>query len=226
MIASTPTLRILGSGSSGNLAILDVPDPGDENEPPRHLLIDLGLGPRTTRTRLTRHGGELALDRVIGVLATHADQWDDAIRGNSSLRAAALRAFGDESVRALGGAPLISASTLWDMEGFYDSLRPADVLRDALARHFPPHALVLEVLIHLSPRPLRGPPPTVVPAFPSSRNAPSLRASAAPTTWPAESCTPFYAMSTPGFSRVSSPVVGSTTSSNGHAVKPHRSCVT
>ena len=74
MSASTPTLRILGSGSSGNLAILDVPDPGDENKPPRHLLIDLGLGPRTTRTRLTRHGGELALDRVIGVLATHADQ--------------------------------------------------------------------------------------------------------------------------------------------------------
>ena len=73
-MSTTPALRILGSGSSGNLAILDLPDPAGDGEPPRHLLIDLGLGPRTTRTRLNEHGGDLALDRVIGVLATHADQ--------------------------------------------------------------------------------------------------------------------------------------------------------
>ena len=73
-MSSLPTLRILGSGSSGNLAILDLPDPAGGGDPPRHLIIDLGLGPRTTRTRLNRHGGQLALDRVIGVLATHADQ--------------------------------------------------------------------------------------------------------------------------------------------------------
>ncbi|MBC04605.1 MAG: hypothetical protein CMJ34_15080 [Phycisphaerae bacterium] len=74
MSRTTPSLRILGSGSSGNLAILDLPDPAGGDEPPRHLLIDLGLGPRTTRTRLTRHGGELVPEKVIGVLATHADQ--------------------------------------------------------------------------------------------------------------------------------------------------------
>ena len=74
MMSATPALRILGSGSSGNLAILDLPDPTPDGGPPRHLLIDLGLGPRTTRTRLNEHGGDLALDRVIGVLATHADQ--------------------------------------------------------------------------------------------------------------------------------------------------------
>lgn len=71
---SGPRLRILGSGSSGNLAIVDVPDPHRPEDPPRHLLIDLGLGPRTLRNRLAEHGGDFAPDRVIAALVTHADQ--------------------------------------------------------------------------------------------------------------------------------------------------------
>ena len=74
MTPTRPALRILGSGSSGNLAILDLPAPAGSEEPPKHILIDLGLGPRTMRTRLADHRAELIPDRVIGVLATHADQ--------------------------------------------------------------------------------------------------------------------------------------------------------
>ena len=79
---------------------------------------------------------------------------DDALKGSSALRAASLRAFGDEAVRALGGA-LVSVSILWDMAGFYDTIQPAVPLLDALGRGFPPQVLLLESLLHLAPRVLR-----------------------------------------------------------------------
>ena len=65
-------LRILGSGSSGNLAIVDLD--AEDGQPPHHLLIDLGLGPRTLRTRLEAEGGVFDPSRVLGALITHADQ--------------------------------------------------------------------------------------------------------------------------------------------------------
>ena len=88
-------------------------------------------------------------------VAAGAGFGDDALRGCSALRAAALRAFGDESVTALGSL-LVSVSVLWDIQGFYDTIQPARLLRDALGRSFPPQVLLLETLIHLAPRVLRG----------------------------------------------------------------------
>ena len=63
-------LRILGSGSSGNLALIDLP--GDST--PRQLVVDLGLGPRTTRSRLATIDRPFDPQRVVAALVTHADQ--------------------------------------------------------------------------------------------------------------------------------------------------------
>ena len=65
-----PVLRILGSGSSGNLALIDLP--GDST--PRQLVVDLGLGPRTTRTRLAAIDRPFDPEGVVAALVTHADQ--------------------------------------------------------------------------------------------------------------------------------------------------------
>ena len=51
---------------------------------------------------------------------------------------------------------MVSVSILWDMAGFYDTICPARLLRDALGRKSPPQVLLLETLVHLAPRVLRG----------------------------------------------------------------------
>lgn len=71
MTVPEPTIRILGSGSSGNGAILDV---FDESGRRRHLLVDLGLGPRTLQRRAAACGHPFDLDAVVGAIVTHADQ--------------------------------------------------------------------------------------------------------------------------------------------------------
>ena len=69
MIEPTPRLDVLGTGSSGNAAILHVPTADGE----RHLIIDLGLGPRTLRRRCDEAGIGFDPNRVAGVLLTHND---------------------------------------------------------------------------------------------------------------------------------------------------------
>jgi phosphoribosyl 1,2-cyclic phosphodiesterase len=65
-----PSLRILGSGSSGNAAIIDL---ADDHGRRCHILLDLGLGPRTLPRRAASAGG-FDPDAVLAVLVTHADQ--------------------------------------------------------------------------------------------------------------------------------------------------------
>ena len=69
MTAPPPRLDVIGTGSSGNTAILHIPTADGE----RHLLIDLGLGPRTLRRRCEE--ADIAFDptQVAGVLLTHDD---------------------------------------------------------------------------------------------------------------------------------------------------------
>lgn len=69
MIDAPPRLDVLGTGSSGNAAILHLPTPDGE----RHLIIDLGLGPRTLRQRCRNGGIDFDANRVAGVLLTHDD---------------------------------------------------------------------------------------------------------------------------------------------------------
>ena len=66
----SPVLQILGSGSSGNLAIIDLPSVST----PRQLVVDLGLGPRTTRSRLASIDRSFDPEQVVAALVTHADQ--------------------------------------------------------------------------------------------------------------------------------------------------------
>ena len=62
---------VLGSGSSGNASFVRAGEGVDEASGSRGILIDAGLGPRTTRTRLAGHG--LDLDDVAAIVLTHAD---------------------------------------------------------------------------------------------------------------------------------------------------------
>ena len=66
-----PTLRVLGSGSSGNLSVIEIPDRAGRD---RRILVDLGLGPRTTRRRLEELQLPFEPAEIDAVLITHADQ--------------------------------------------------------------------------------------------------------------------------------------------------------
>lgn len=70
MTSPAPILRILGSGSTGNGAILDLVDGAGR---PRHLLLDLGLGPLTIQRRAAACGHAFDPEAVIGAVVTHAD---------------------------------------------------------------------------------------------------------------------------------------------------------
>lgn len=63
-------LRVIASGSGGNLSILTL---RREGSAPRHLCIDLGIGPRTLARRLDAHAPDVRLADVAGVLITHPD---------------------------------------------------------------------------------------------------------------------------------------------------------
>lgn len=63
-------LRILASGSGGNLAVLTL---HRRDLPPRHVCIDLGIGPRTLTRRLEAHAPDVRLEDVAAVLVTHPD---------------------------------------------------------------------------------------------------------------------------------------------------------
>ena len=68
--------------------------------------------------------------------------WDAAIRGNSALREAFLRALHDESYFKLG---IENGHGLLDVKGFYDSIGWAVLVRTALSLNFPPTVLALEL---------------------------------------------------------------------------------
>ena len=62
-------VHVLGSGSGGNTSVLSFSDSAGS---PRHVLIDMGLGPRTTRTRALAKA--IDLDLVDAIFLTHGDQ--------------------------------------------------------------------------------------------------------------------------------------------------------
>ena len=63
-------LRVIASGSGGNLSILTLQR---RDLPPRHVCIDLGIGPRTLARRLDEHAPDVRLEDVAAVLITHPD---------------------------------------------------------------------------------------------------------------------------------------------------------
>jgi phosphoribosyl 1,2-cyclic phosphodiesterase len=64
-------LRVIASGSAGNLSILTIERYDDPR--PTHVCIDLGIGPRTLARRLETHAPDIDLDHVRAVVITHPD---------------------------------------------------------------------------------------------------------------------------------------------------------
>ncbi|MDE0888017.1 MAG: MBL fold metallo-hydrolase [Phycisphaerales bacterium] len=64
-------LRVIASGSAGNLSILTIERYDDPH--PIHVCIDLGIGPRTLARRLDAHAPDIDLDHVRAVVVTHPD---------------------------------------------------------------------------------------------------------------------------------------------------------
>ena len=111
---------------------------------------DRGLG---VMPWLIRLWSRLRSDTIGDWADDTADPWDQAVAGSSSLRRAMCRSFMDENAATLG---LHTASTLWDVKEFFDSLDITKVLRFALDNFFPATELVLLTLCHLAPRLLRS----------------------------------------------------------------------
>ena len=110
---------------------------------------DRGLGILPWVTRLWSKMRSSGLNQWIDKTA---DPWDDAVPGSSALTQALRRAFYDEAATA---NHVCSASNLWDVKEFFDSLDMLKILQAARGYDFPPVELVLLFLEHLAPRLLR-----------------------------------------------------------------------
>ena len=78
--------------------------------------------------------------------------YDSALAGNSSLRAAVMRALKIENATAAG---MHVGHLLWDMEKFYDSVDLLILAGDLIKRKYPSELLVLGILAHAAPRVLK-----------------------------------------------------------------------
>jgi len=81
-----------------------------------------------------------------------AEHWDDAVKNSSALRAALRRRFLDECQVANGG---FVAAVYWDIEKFYDSIRPGRVMKKAREQGIDIRILAIAMQVHLAPRVLR-----------------------------------------------------------------------
>ena len=81
--------------------------------------------------------------------AGRAEFWDDAVQKSSALKAALKRRMLDEAEVETGGYVI---STMWDLEKFYDSIRPGKLIRTMLAQGVRPRLLALAMQVHLAPR--------------------------------------------------------------------------
>ena len=79
-------------------------------------------------------------------------RYDSALAGNSSLRAAVLRALKVENATAMG---MHVGHLLWDMEKFYDSIDLLVLAGELIKRNYPSEMLILGVLAHAAPRVLK-----------------------------------------------------------------------
>ena len=76
-------------------------------------------------------------------------EFDYATRGRSALTSASLRAWSNE-VASIAGQE--SLSVLWDLDKFYDSIDPQDVMCTAVDAAYPPSQLVMALSMHMAPR--------------------------------------------------------------------------
>ena len=82
----------------------------------------------------------------------HGHFYDSALAGNSSLRAAVLRALKIENAVVAGWE---AGHLLWDMAKFYDSVDLVVLAGELLKRDSPSELLILRLLAHAAPRVLK-----------------------------------------------------------------------
>ena len=90
--------------------------------------------------------------RTPGVKAwaeTIVGEWDFAASGKSAMFSAAVRSWTNE-LGILAGKH--TATILWDVDKFFDSIDPEIVLREGISLQYPPLDLVLALAMHLAPR--------------------------------------------------------------------------
>ena len=104
---------------------------------------------------VVRFWGRLRTSDRAGWTKERSGPWDTALAGSSALRVAMLRLFRDEQAAHSSLPDQQSAILLWDVKGFYDSLRWDLVLEHALDLEFPPCYLALELQIRMAARFLR-----------------------------------------------------------------------
>ena len=75
--------------------------------------------------------------------------YDFASKGRSALFAGAHRCWSNELCRYAG---LETASVLWDVEKFFDNIRPQDVLREGVRLGYPLGILIMALSLHTAPR--------------------------------------------------------------------------
>ena len=74
--------------------------------------------------------------------------WDSALAGNSSLRAAVMRALKVENGVARGAH---IGHLLWDQRKFYDSVKLPILAKELLKREYPQELMVLGYFVHAAP---------------------------------------------------------------------------
>ncbi len=81
--------------------------------------------------------------------------WDDAVQGSSALKAALRRRMLDEVEVELEGW---TASVYWDLEKFFDSIRPGRLIKLSrkCRRRLHPRMMAMAMQAHLAPRVLRA----------------------------------------------------------------------
>ena len=147
--------------SKGKKQLLDLLHDCERNAtwPWQFLAVAVALIPKKGGDRgigilpwLTRLWARIRSDGLSDWIDQTADPWDDAVKGSSALRHALRRAFLDESADAL---QVHTASALWDVKEFFDSLDLLKIIRAAEEYDFPPTEMVLLFIEHMAPRLLR-----------------------------------------------------------------------
>ena len=77
------------------------------------------------------------------------DDFDYAVAKRSALYSGAVRSWASEVAHFAG---MHAGALLWDLDKFFDSIDPAQVLKQGLAFQYPPLDLALAIAMHVAPR--------------------------------------------------------------------------
>ena len=133
-----------------------------------NLVVFLGKGqggerPITLTAGLYRLLCRLFKDDLVQWENDNYDEFDKARRGQSAEKVAMKRGIITSLHRSIGNEVV---TILWDLEKFFDTVRPQYVAQLALARGYPPRLLALGMLVHTAARTLCLNDATSTPSMP------------------------------------------------------------